>query len=84
MTILLVDRWAVFAEPYGAILIGKIFAFALLMVLAGLNKWRFGPALATSSQVVASFQRALALEYVLICAVLAATAVMTTFFSSEH
>lgn len=84
MTILLVDRWAVFVEPYGAILIGKAVAFAALMVLAGLNKWRFGPALATSSQVVSAFQRALAAEYLLICAVLVATAVMTTFFSPEH
>lgn len=84
MTLLLVDRWSVFAEPYGAILIGKIAAFTILMVLAGLNKWRFGPALATSSKVVRSFQRSLATEYVLIAAVLIATAVMTTFFSPEH
>lgn len=84
MTILLVDRWAVFAEPYGAILIGKAAAFAVLMVLAGLNKWRFGPALATSSRVMPAFHRALVTEYVLICAVLAATAMMTTFFSPEH
>lgn len=84
MTLLLIDRWAVFGEAYGAILIGKTAAFALLMVLAGLNKWRFGPALATSTNVVTSFQRAIALEYVLICGVLAATAVMTTFFSPEY
>lgn len=84
MSVLLIDRWAVFTEVYGAILLAKAAAFGVLMVFAALNKWRFGPALATSAHAIPAFQRALAAEYLLICAVLVATAVMTTFFSPEH
>ena len=83
LTVALVDRWAVFAESYGLILLGKVAAFAALMGLAALNKYRYAPALATAAGG-AAFRRAVATEYLLICAVLAATAVMTTFFSPEH
>jgi len=83
LTVALVDRWAVFAESYGLILLGKVAAFAALMGLAALNKYRYAPALATAAGG-AAFRRAVVTEYLLICAVLAATAVMTTFFSPEH
>ena len=82
MTVLLVDRWSVFARPYGLILLTKVVAFAALMVLASLNKWRYAPALATP-RMASAFQRAVAAEYFLICGVLATTAVMTAFFSPE-
>lgn len=82
MTVLLVDRWSVFVRPYGLILLVKVIAFALLMLLASLNKWRYAPALAVP-RMAGAFQRAVAAEYLLICAVLAATAIMTTFFSPE-
>jgi len=82
MAILLIDRWATFREGYGLSLLIKIGGFAVLMVLAALNKWRYGPALAQGS-ATAEFQRAVAIEYVLICAVLMTTAVMTTLFSPE-
>ena len=84
LTLALVDRWSVFAETYGLLLLAKAGGFALLMALAGLNKWRYGPALATTSGAVAAFQRTVAAEYVLICLVLIATAMMTTFFSPSH
>ena len=84
MTVLLVDRWEVFGEGYGVLLLAKAAGFAVLMALAGLNKWRYGPAIAQAGAGVASFQRTVAVEYVVICAVLAATAVMTTFFSPAH
>lgn len=84
MTLILVDRWLVFAEAYGWLLILKFTGFAALMILAGLNKWRYGPAIATTPGVIVAFRRAVAVEYALICAVLIATAVMTTFFSPEH
>jgi putative copper export protein len=84
LTLALVDRWSVFAETYGLLLLAKAGGFALLMALAGINKWRYGPALASSSGAAAAFQRTVAAEYVLICLVLIATAVMTTFFSPSH
>lgn len=84
LTLALVDRWSVLAQTYGLLLLAKAGGFVLLMALAGLNKWRYGPVLASSSGAVASFQRTVAVEYVLICLVLIATAVMTTFFSPSH
>jgi putative copper resistance protein D len=84
MTLLLVDRWAVFGEGYGVSLLLKLGAFAALMALASLNKWRYGPALSASRDATAAFQRTVGIEYALICAVLIVTAVMTTFFSPEH
>jgi putative copper export protein len=84
MALLLVERWATFREGYGLLLLAKIGGFAALMALAALNKWRYGPALAEGGgAAVESFQRTVAIEYVLICAVLLATAVMTTLFSPE-
>jgi putative copper export protein len=83
MAILLIDRWAAFREGYGLLLLAKIGGFAALMLLAALNKWRYGPALAAANGATAAFQRTVAVEYVLICAVLMATAVMTTLFSPE-
>jgi putative copper resistance protein D len=81
MTVLLVGRWSVFSEPYGLLLFGKIAGFAALMGFAALNKWKYGPAIARGGQAIATFRRMLVIEYVLICAVLTATAVMTTFYS---
>lgn len=83
MALLLIESWATFREGYGLLLLGKIGGFAALMLLAALNKWRYGPALAQASDATAAFQRTVAFEYVLICAVLMATAVMTTLFSPE-
>lgn len=84
LTVALVDRWEVFAESYGVLLIAKATGFALLMGLASLNKWRYGPALAKTSGATIAFQRAVAAEYLLICGVLITTAVMTAFFSPSH
>ena len=84
LTLALVDSWTVFGESYGLLLIGKVLGFALLMALASLNKWRYGPAIAHAPAAAVTFQRVVAAEYVLICAVLLITAVMTTFFSPEH
>ena len=82
MAVLLIDRWATFREGYGLSLLIKIGGFAALMGLAALNKWRYGPAWAQGS-ANAAFQRTVTIEYVLICAVLMTTAVMTTLFSPE-
>jgi putative copper export protein len=63
------------------LLLAKVTVFALLMGLASLNKWRFGPACAEGD--TRAFKRTVLIEYVLICVVLVITAVMTTFYSPE-
>ncbi len=84
MIAILVDRWSVFKESYGILLLAKIAGFAVLMALAALNKWRYGPALAATPAAAVSFRRTVGIEYGLICAVLVATAIMTMFFSPEQ
>ncbi len=84
MAMLLVPRWAVLREPYGDFLVFKVAGFGVLMLLAGLNKWRLGPAIArTSGSTLRPFRLSLATEYVLIAGVLTATAIMTLFFSPD-
>ena len=83
MAWVLVPDLAVFHRMYGALLIGKIVGFSLLMGFAAANKWRIGPAVATSAVAKRWFRRSLVMEYALITAVLTATTVMTTFFSPD-
>jgi putative copper resistance protein D len=69
-------------QPYGLLILVKLAAFIALMVLASANKWRLGPALSRGEeQAIRRFRRSVASEYVVIVCVLAATAVLTTFFS---
>jgi putative copper resistance protein D len=71
-------------DPYGESLLAKIAGFMVLMGLAAANKWRLGPALTRGAvQSGLRFRRSLVAEYVLIVAVLAVTAVMTSWFSPE-
>jgi putative copper export protein len=81
LAVLLVPNWAVFKQPYGQLLLAKVALFAVLMALATLNKWTFGPACARGQ--TRAFKQAVAVEYVLMCTVLAVTAMMTTFYSPE-
>jgi putative copper export protein len=81
LTAVLVPSLAVFRQPYGQLLLVKVSAFAVLMAMASLNKWRFGPACSAGN--TAAFKRTVVIEYVLICVVLAVTAAMTTFYSPE-
>lgn len=83
LMIVLVDGIAGLATVYGAILLAKIAAFAWLMGLAALNRWRLGPALANPASTNKVFQRCVLIEYALIAGVLAATSVLTSFFSPE-
>jgi putative copper resistance protein D len=81
---LLLPDVASLGKPYGELILATVALFALLMVLAALNRWRLGPALGGADLLAGrSFRRVVVLEYVLILAVLAATAVMTTLFSPE-
>jgi len=84
MTWILLPKWSALLEPYGELLLTKVTLFGLLMGLATLNKWHFGPAMRSDARAVVSLQRAVAIEYLLIVGVLTATAVMTTFFSPEQ
>jgi putative copper export protein len=79
MMLVLIPGLAVFAQPYGWLLLLKIAGFALLMALASANRWRLGPAVARGATL--AFKRSLAAEYGLIVAVLAATATMTSLYS---
>ncbi len=84
MAVLLLPNLRALSEPYGELLIAKVVGFAVLMGLAAANKWRLGAALVHGpAQSGRWFRRSVAAEYVLIAAVLAITAVMTSFFSPE-
>jgi len=81
LSALLLPSLATFKQPYGQLLLAKLAGFAVLLAMACLNKYHFGPACAAGN--TAAFQRTVVIEYASICAVLTATAVMTTFFSPE-
>jgi len=68
--------------PYGAGLLLKTLAFSVLMGLAAMNKWRFGPALAGGGRrAVSRLRQSIGIEFVLIGMVLMGTAILTTFWS---
>ena len=77
----LVPGLSAFGQPYGQLLLVKVSLFAVLMAMASMNKWRYGPACANGE--TAAFKRTVVVEYVLICVVLAVTAALTTFYSPE-
>ena len=69
-------------QPYAQLLLAKALTFAALMLLAALNKWRYGPRLASGAPDAGrKFRRTVIVEYVLITGVLALTATLTTFHS---
>ena len=71
-----------FDEPYGALILAKASAFAVLMGIAGLNKLRLVPAMARGQQSARNaLQASIAIEAVIIVGVLVTTAVLTTFYS---
>jgi putative copper resistance protein D len=85
MAVLFIRDASELLTAYGALLIGKTAAFAALLGLAAANKWRYAPRLAVGdSRAVRGFKRAVTTEWVLIAAVLMATAAMTALFSPEH
>lgn len=82
LALLLVPGWSVFGQPYGRLLLAKIVGFSALMGLAALNKLRLTPALRQHAASAAPrLRRSLAVEYLLIAAVLTVTAVMTGLYS---
>ena len=71
-----------FDEPYGALILAKLVAFAVLLGLAGLNKLRFVPAVERGQQSASyALQTSMAVEAAILVGVLATTAVLTSFYS---
>jgi putative copper export protein len=84
IALLLLPDVAALARPYGLLLLTKIALFALLMGIAALNRLRLSPALAAGSGTAPeSLRRSIAVEWGLICLVLAVTAVMSGSLSPE-
>lgn len=84
LAVLLIKSIGALTNTYGLVILIKAAAFGVLMLLASLNKWRFGPALGRGDQAaLRGFRRTVTAEYALIAAVLTLTAVLTTFFSPE-
>ena len=85
MGVLFVRSFAELATPYGAMVLGKSAAFAVLMALAARNKWRFGPRLLAGEEAaVTGLRRTIVAEWLIIALVLVATAAMTSLFAPEH
>lgn len=79
---LLLQGWRNLATPYGKLVLVKLGLFAILMVLAALNRWRYGPGLASGAvRMVSAFRAVVMAEFVLIAVVLAATSTLTALFS---
>jgi putative copper export protein len=75
---------AALRQPYGELLISKVALFGIVMIFAALNKQRLGPALAREEpRAPARFRASVLAELVLVCLILAVTAVMTALFSPE-
>jgi putative copper export protein len=84
MALILAPDFSVLKRRYGQLLIVKLTGFVLLMLLAAYNKWWLTPALATDDATPRSrLQRVIAVEFLLLSAVLTATAILTTFYSPE-
>lgn len=83
MACVLLPDLAALQRPYGLLLVAKSAGFVLLLGLASLNRWRWLPALGAAG-TRAALQRSVLAEYVLIAAVLAATATLTTYYSPDH
>jgi putative copper export protein len=80
----LLPNLAALRTPYGELLIVKVIGFSLIMPLAALNRWRFGPALRRGDPVAGRrFRSAVAMEFALLATILCVTAVMAAFYSPE-
>lgn len=84
MALYLLPDLAALRTPYGVSLAAKVGGFTALIGLAALNKWRFGPRIASGSEAAGTaFRRGVAVEWALIAGVLTLTAAMTTLFSPD-
>ncbi len=84
LSVLLLKGLAGLRTTYGHLLLVKLAAFAALMGLGALNKWRLGPAVGRGDpRATAAFRRSLKTEYILIAGVLSVTAILTSFYSPD-
>jgi putative copper resistance protein D len=82
MAVGLLPDVAALSQPYGLLLLGKTGAYALLLVLAALNKLRLTPAIGRGeSAALGTLRGTLLGEYLLLLAALATTAVMSGAYS---
>jgi putative copper resistance protein D len=73
-----------FDHTYGLIVLFKIGLFSALMLIAALNKWRLGPQLLSNNPGASKNLRiALTVEFLFICTIVLATAILTGYFSPE-
>jgi len=86
LAVALLPSIASLSTPYGLLLQAKVAAFALLMILAALNKWRLAPRIRGGDPAATrALRRSIMAEWVLIAGVIAITAAMTGLFSpSPH
>ena len=82
MSVALLPSFAALLMPYGALLLTKIGGFALLMALASLNKWRYGPAIeAGDTSAIRALSVSVRLEWAIIALVLVTAAIMTSLYA---
>jgi putative copper export protein len=83
MALILLPGWAAWHSTYAALVLTKLALFAVLLLFACWNRWRGVPSLTRPPLPAASavLQRSIEIEYVLMLAVLAVTATLTTFYS---
>jgi putative copper export protein len=83
IAIMLIPAPGGWRAPYGLLLLTKLAAFGLLLLLAAWNRWWAVPALAAGDAGArpTALHRSIAIEYLLLCAVLAITALLTSFYS---
>jgi putative copper resistance protein D len=82
MAALLLGDWSALRTPYGLALIAKVALFALLMLLAAANRWRFGPRIARgASGALGAFRLTVVTEWLLIFVVTMLTALMTSLLA---
>ncbi|HEY7964953.1 MAG TPA: CopD family protein [Steroidobacteraceae bacterium] len=85
MALLLLPDLQALGTPYGRLLCLKVALFALLMLLAGLNRLRLAPDMARGvAAAFSTFRRSVLLEWLLIALTLAVTAALTGLYSPPH
>ncbi|HYM28813.1 MAG TPA: CopD family protein [Steroidobacteraceae bacterium] len=85
LALLLLPDVRVLGSPYGRLLCVKVALFALLMLLAALNRLRLAPDMARGVAAAFSrFRRTVLLEWLLIALTLAVTAALTGLYSPPH
>lgn len=82
LAVVLLPDLASWRSAYASMILTKATAFAVLMGLAALNKWRLGPAIARGdARALRTLQTSVAIEWGLIVVALLATATLTTYLS---